>query len=238
MARARWSSARPTAAASAAGCITRSSVEAFFAHVPGLKVVIPSNPYDAKGLLKSAVRDPEPGDVLRAEEGLPPDQGRGARGEDILVPIGPANVTRQGTRPDRVRLRHDALLLPPGRAEVAAQDGIDAEVVDLRTLLPAGQGDDPAPQSKTGKALIVYEDNATWATAPRSPPSSPTRPSRDMDAPDPAAGRARRARRAVQPPMQDWFMPNPEKIAARSGTWRRIEGSGRPVTDFVNVSGD
>ena len=79
------------------GLYHSQSLEAFFTHVPGLKVVIPSNPHDAKGLLKSAVRDPNPVLFLEPKKGYRLIQRRGAGGRVMLVPIGPAQVSRPGT---------------------------------------------------------------------------------------------------------------------------------------------
>ena len=75
----RWSSARPTAAALHGALYHSQSIEAFFAHVPGLKVVAPSTPHDAKGMLIQAIEDPDPVIFLEHKKTLPPDQGRGAR---------------------------------------------------------------------------------------------------------------------------------------------------------------
>src|SRR5260221_7116458 len=78
------------------GLYHSQSVEAFFTHVPGLKVVIPSTPYDAKGLLKSAVRDPNPVLFFEAKKGYRSIKGEVPEG-DYTIPIGPANITREGT---------------------------------------------------------------------------------------------------------------------------------------------
>ena len=78
------------------GLYHSQSVEAFFAHIPGLKVVIPSNPKDAKGLLKSAVRDPNPVIFLEPKKGYRLIKGQVPEGE-YTIPIGPANVSREGT---------------------------------------------------------------------------------------------------------------------------------------------
>ncbi len=111
------------------------SVEAFFTHVPGLKVVIPSTPYDAKGLLKSAVRDPnpvlffEPKKGYRAIKGDVPDT-------DYTVPIGPARVARTGRDLTVFAYGMMAYYSEIAAEKVAREDNIDAEVIDLRTLLP------------------------------------------------------------------------------------------------------
>jgi 2-oxoisovalerate dehydrogenase E1 component beta subunit len=116
------------------GLYHSQSIEAFFAHVPGLKVVTPYTPYDAKGLLKASIRDPDPVLFLehkrlyRAIRGEVPD-------DDYIVPIGPAAVRRQGTTLSVFaygQMLHETLQA----AGQVAGEGLDAEVVDLRTLRP------------------------------------------------------------------------------------------------------
>lgn len=133
------------------------SVEAYFTHVPGLKVVIPSTPYDAAGLLRSAIRDADPvlffehKKLYRSVRGDVPD-------EDFSIPLGQAAVTRPGTRVTVVAyglMAHHAL----AAADSLAEEGIDAEVVDLRTLRPLDRDTLLASVRKTGKCLVVYEDN-------------------------------------------------------------------------------
>jgi 2-oxoisovalerate dehydrogenase E1 component beta subunit len=132
-------------------------IEATFAHIPGLKVVTPSTAHDAKGLLKAAIRDPDP--VLFLEHTR---LYRSVRGEvpadDYLVPIGPAAVRRAGTTLSVFtygQMLHETLRA----ADQVAPEGIDAEVVDLRTLQPLDVATILASVRKTNKAMIVYEDN-------------------------------------------------------------------------------
>ena len=133
------------------------SVEAFFAHVPGLKVVIPSTPYDAKGLLRSAIRDPDPVIFLEHKK-----MYRSVRGEvpdgEYAVPLGRATVTREGSRLTLVAyglMVHYAL----DAAARVAGEGIETEVVDLRTIRPLDAATVLASVPKTGKCLVVHEDN-------------------------------------------------------------------------------
>ena len=139
------------------GLYHSQSIEAYYSHVPGLKVVTPYTPYDAKGLLKSAIRDPDPVLFLehkrlyRAIRGEVPD-------DDYTVPIGPAAVRRQGTTLSVFaygQMLHETL---QAAGQVAAE-GIDAEVVDLRTLKPLDVETILASVGKTNKAIVVYEDN-------------------------------------------------------------------------------
>ena len=141
------------------GLYHSQSVEGFFAHIPGLKVVIPSNPYDAKGLLKSAVRDPNPVIYLEPKKGYRLIRGEVPEG-DFTVPIGPANVTRKGNDLSvyAYGMMHYYTLQA---AEKLAGEGMDVEVVDLRTLYPVDKATVLESVRKTGKALIVHEDNLT-----------------------------------------------------------------------------
>ena len=132
-------------------------VEAFYAHVPGLKVLCPSTPYDAKGLLKSAIRDEDPVMFFEHKKTYRLIKGEVPDG-DYTVPIGKADVKREGT---------DISLFTYGMmvhhsleaAEKAAVDGISVEVVDLRSLRPLDTAAVLASAQKTGKVLVVYEDN-------------------------------------------------------------------------------
>ncbi len=194
------------------GLYHSQSVEGFFAHVPGLKVVVPSNPYDAKGLLKSAVRDPNPVIYLEPKKGYRLIRGEVPEG-DFSVPIGPARVSRPGSDLSVYAygmMHHYALQA----ASKVAEEGIDVEVVDLRTLYPVDKATVLASVRKTGKALIVHEDNLTGGYGGEIAAIIAEEAFTDLDAP---------VRRLCGPdvpavpfshPLQDWFMPNPEKIAA------------------------
>src|SRR3954463_5235973 len=133
------------------------SVEAFFAHVPGLKVVIPSTPYDARGLLRSAIRDDDP--VLYFEH---KKMYRSVRGEvpdtDYVVPLGSAKVVREGSQASIIGY---GLMVQYAleAAERVAGEGIDCEVIDLRSLRPLDRETLLDSVRKTGKCLVVYEDN-------------------------------------------------------------------------------
>lgn len=193
------------------GLYHSQSVEAFFAHIPGLKVVIPSNPYDAKGLLKAAVRDPNPVIYLEPKKGYRLIRGEVPEG-DYTVPIGPAKVTRQGS--DLTVYAYGMMhYYTLQAAEKLAGEGVDVEVVDLRTLYPVDRQTVLESVSKTGKALIVHEDNLTGGYGGEIAAIIAEEAFTYLDAP---------VRRLCGPdvpavpfshPLQDWFMPNPDKIA-------------------------
>jgi pyruvate dehydrogenase E1 component beta subunit len=131
------------------------SKEAFFAHEPGLKVVIPSTPYDTKGLLISAIRDPDP--VIFLEPKLIYRAFRDDVPEtDYEVPLGEAAVRREGE--DVTVVAWGAMTRPTlEAAENVAEDGIDAEVIDLRTISPMDRETIVESFEKTGRAVVVHE---------------------------------------------------------------------------------
>jgi 2-oxoisovalerate dehydrogenase E1 component beta subunit len=189
------------------------SVEAFFAHVPGLKIVIPSTPYDAKGLLKSAVRDPNPVMFFEPKKGY-----RSIKGEvpetDYTVPIGPAKVTREG-RDISVfaygMMAHYALI---AAEQVAQEDGIDVEVVDLRTLLPVDKQTILNSVKKTSKALVVYEDNFTMGYGAEVAAIIADEAFEYLDGPVKRLAGPDVPAMPFNHTMQEFFMLNPDKIAA------------------------
>ena len=188
------------------------SIEALLAHVPGLKVVVPSTPYDAKGLLKAAIRDPDP--VIYFEhkkayrllkEELPDG--------DYIVPIGPAQLRRNGG---------DLTVISFGlmvrecleAAEELAREGVDATVLDLRTLAPLDRDAILDAARRTGKVLIVHEDNLTGGIGGEIAAIIAEHAFNDLDAP---------IRRLAAPDvpampfnggMEDYCLPSKEKIAA------------------------
>lgn len=130
------------------------SLEAWFFHVPGLKVVMPSTPYDAKGLLKAAIRDDNPvifieHKLLYAEKGFVPE-------EDYIIPIGEAEVKREGSDITIVTtsLMVKKVLLA---AEELNKEKISCEVIDLRTLYPLDKDTIFFSVKKTGKLLVIHE---------------------------------------------------------------------------------
>jgi 2-oxoisovalerate dehydrogenase E1 component beta subunit len=133
--------------------------EGWFFHSPGLKLVAPSTPYDAKGLLKAAIRDPNP--VIYFEHKFLYRRVKAALPkEDFIVPIGKADVKRAGN--DISIITYGAMVhLALDAAELLAKDGIDLEVVDLRTLIPLDRDAIYGSVRKTSKAIVLHEDNKT-----------------------------------------------------------------------------
>ena len=150
----------PSGAGLRGGPFHSQSPETYFAHTPGLKVIVPSNPFDAKGLLISAIRDNNPVIFFehkylyrRIKERVPEN--------DYTVAIGQANVVREGE--DLSIISYGAMLQKSlEAAEAAEQDGIYCEVLDLRTISPLDRESIIETVKKTNKALVVYEPNYSF----------------------------------------------------------------------------
>lgn len=145
----------PGGAGTGAAAQHSQSLEAWFAHVPGLKVVLPGTPADAKGLLKSAIRDENPvifleHKLLYRVKGPVPDS------PDFTVPLGKAAVVREGADVTLVSYSY-TLQKALEAADVLAEEGIDAEVVDVRTLLPLDRDTIVASVKRTGRLVVAHE---------------------------------------------------------------------------------
>ena len=141
------------------GLFHSQNVEAHFFHTPGLKVVTPSTPYDAKGLLKSAIRDNNPVIFLEHKKTYRLVRGEVPE-EEYVLPIGSADVKRVGSDVTVVGYGLVLHYCLEAAAEAAGR-GIDVEVVDLRSLRPLDTGTILESVQKTGKLLVVHEDNLT-----------------------------------------------------------------------------
>ncbi|XOK64442.1 alpha-ketoacid dehydrogenase subunit beta [Paenibacillus elgii] len=186
------------------------SVEAIFCNIPGLKVVTPSTPYDAKGLLKAAIRDEDP--VLffehkrcyRSIKGEVPDS-------DYIVPIGKSDIKRQGE--DLTVISYGlALHFALEAAEQLSREGYSAHILDLRTLYPLDKESIVEAARKTGKVLIVHEDNKEGGVGAEVAAVLAEECLFELDAP---------IRRLCGPdvpampysnPMEKFFMLNPDKV--------------------------
>ena len=135
------------------------SFESFYAHVPGLKVVTPSTPYDAKGLLKSAIRDDDPVLIMESEK-MYGDKGEIPEGE-YLIPIGKADIKRKGDHVTLVsfgkiiKIVHEA-------AEVLQKEGISCEIIDLRSVRPIDYDTVVESVKKTNRCVVIEE---SWPLA-------------------------------------------------------------------------
>jgi 2-oxoisovalerate dehydrogenase E1 component beta subunit len=192
-----------------AGPFHSQNPEAWFVHTPGLKVVAPATPYDAKGLLKAAIRDDNPVIYFENKYLYRHEKGEVPQGE-YVVPIGVADVKRQGE--DVTLIAYGAMVRESlAAAEELALEGIDVEVVDLRSLKPFDRETVLASARKTGKiaiaheayrtcgmgaelAALISEDAFEWLDAPLVRITAP-------DTPVP-----------YSPPLEDAFRPNAAKI--------------------------
>jgi 2-oxoisovalerate dehydrogenase E1 component beta subunit len=184
--------------------------EMYFVHTPGLKVVYPATAYDAKGLLKSAIRDNNP--VLffehkflyrRIKEELP--------AEEYTVPLGKAVVRREGS--DLTIVSYAAMMhTSMEAADLLAKEGIEAEVIDLRTLLPLDRGTLLASVKKTNKLLVVHEDTRTGGIAGEIAALVCEGAFEDLDGP---VMRVTSLDTPVpySPPLEERFLPNVSSVA-------------------------
>ena len=193
------------------GLYHSQSIEAFYAHVPGLKVVVPSTPADAHGLLKSAVRDPDPvlflehKKVYRLVTEVVPDG-------DHLLPIGPAAVRREGSNISCFAwglMTHFAL---EAAAEVEGE-GVGVEVVDLRTLAPLDRDTILESVRKTGKAMVVHEDNLTGGFGAEVAALISEHAFDSLDGPVMRVAAPDIPAMPFNTPQEEFFMPSPKKIA-------------------------
>ena len=193
------------------GLYHSQSVEAFYAHVPGLKVVMPSTPEDAKGLLKSAIRDPDPVMFFEHKKTYRLIKGEIPEGE-YTTPIGPAAVRRQGGQLSCFAwglMMHYCL----EAAEAVAGEGIDVEVVDLRTLRPLDKAAVLESVKKTGKAMVVHEDNLTGGFGAEISAIIAEEAFEYLDGPVLRVCAPDMPAMPFNKPQEDAFMPNPAKIA-------------------------
>ena len=186
------------------------SVESMFASTPGLKIVIPSTPHDAKGLLKAAVRDNDP--VLFFEH---KKAYRLIKGEvptaDYTVPIGKADVKRKGL--DVTVITYGlAVHYTLQAADRLAANGIEVEVVDLRTVYPLDQEAIIEAAKKTGKVLLVTEDNKEGSIMSEVAAIIAEHCLFDLDAPIKRLAAPDVPAMPYAPTMEKFFMINPDKI--------------------------
>lgn len=144
----------PNGSAGQLGAQHSQAFESWYANIPGLKVISVSNPYDAKGLLKSAIRDQDPvvfmeSEVMYGDEGEVPE-------EEYLIPIGKADIKRAGTDVTIVSF-NKMMKVALGAAEELAKEGISAEVIDLRTIRPLDWHTIVESVKKTNRLVIVEE---------------------------------------------------------------------------------
>ena len=193
------------------GLYHSQSVEAFFAHTPGLKVITPATPYDAKGLLKSAVRDDDPVIFLehkrtyRLVQGEVPDH-------EYTLPIGSADVKVEGS--DVTVITYGLMLhycLEAARA--LEPEDISVELVDLRTLRPLDSETILASAKKTGKVVIVHEDTKALGVGGEVSAIIAEDAFDYLDGPIVRVAGPEVPAMPYSPPLEDAFMPSPENIA-------------------------
>jgi 2-oxoisovalerate dehydrogenase E1 component beta subunit len=186
------------------------SVEAVFANQPGLKIVMPSTPYDAKGLLKAAVRDNDPVLFFEHKRAYRLIKGE-VPTDDYTLPIGKADVKRQGEDITVITYGlcvHFALQA----AEKLAKDGISTHILDLRTVYPLDKEAIIEAASKTGKVLLVTEDTKEGSIISEVAAIIAENCLFELDAPIMRLAGPDVPAMPYSPTMEKFFMVNPEKV--------------------------
>jgi 2-oxoisovalerate dehydrogenase E1 component beta subunit len=189
------------------------STEALFVHTPGLKVVVPATPADAKGLLRSAIRDDDPVLFLEHKKMYRAIKGEVPEG-DHLVPLGEARVVQVGTDVSIIAyglMVHEAA---KAAAEVAEETGASIELIDLRSLKPLDEAAVIASVKKTGKALVVTEANRLCSVASEVAALIGEEAFAYLDAPVMRVTAPDVPAMPFSPPLEHAFMVDAEKIGA------------------------
>jgi 2-oxoisovalerate dehydrogenase E1 component beta subunit len=188
--------------------------EAWFVHTPGLKVITPATAYDAKGLLKSAIRDNDPVIFFehkalyrRIKEDLPEDE--------YLVPIGKARIHRAGTDLSIITYGAMVYAAEEAAATLEGEDGISVEIVDLRTLLPIDEETILASVKKTSRAILLHEDTLTGGIGGEIAARIAERAFEYLDAPIVRIA-APDTPVPYSPPLEEAFLPNAAKVLEKA----------------------
>ena len=191
------------------------SIEAFYAHVPGLKVVMPATPADAAGLLRSAIADPDPVLFLehkktyRAITGEVPD-------EPHLVPIGAADIKREGTDLTCVSYGYALHVCLEAASRLHEDEGVSAEVVDVRSLAPLDTDTILGSVRRTSKAIVVHEDNRTYGAGAEIVATIAEQAMFDLDAPIVRIGGPDIPAMPFAAPLEHLYMePEPDQVYRR-----------------------
>jgi 2-oxoisovalerate dehydrogenase E1 component beta subunit len=189
------------------------STEALFVHTPGLKVVVPATPADAKGLLRAAIRDEDPVLFLEHKKMYRAIKGAVPEG-DHLVPLGEARVVQEGTDVSIIAyglMVHEA---EKAASEVAAETGASIELIDLRSLKPLDEAAVIASVKKTGKALVVTEANRLCSVASEVAALIGEEAFAYLDAPVIRVTAPDVPAMPFSPPLEHAFMVDAEKVGA------------------------
>ena len=199
----------PSGAGGHGGPFHSQSNEMWFVHTPGLKVVIPSTPYDAKGLIKAAVRDPNP--VIFFEHKFLYRRIKAeVPAEDYTVPLGKAAVRRAGE--DLTVITYGAMVWTAlEAAEALEKEGVSVEVVDLRTLVPYDKDVILSSVRKCNRVLLLHEDTRTGGMAGELAAVIAEEAFGDLDAPV-VRVTAPDTPVPFAPPLEEYFLPNAQKV--------------------------
>jgi len=190
------------------------SLEAWYSHIPGLKVVVPGTPYDASGMLRAAIKDPDPVLFLehkrtyRLIKGEVPD-------EPFEVPIGKADVKREGDDLSAIAYGLSLHLCLEAASRLQDEHGISVEVVDVRTISPLDKESILASVRKTGKAMVVYEDNRTYGAGAEIAATIAEEAMFDLDGPIVRIGGPDVPAMGFASNLEHAFMPNADEVADR-----------------------
>lgn len=186
------------------------SIESIFANTPGIKIVMPSTPYDVKGLLKSAIRSNDPVLFLEHKRAYRLIKGDVPE-EEYTLPIGKANLVREGE--DITVITYGlAVHFALQAAEKLEADGVSVHLLDLRTVYPLDQEAIIQAASKTGKVLLITEDNKEGSVIGEVAAIIAEHCLFDLDAPVKRLAGPDTPSMPYAPPMEKFFMINPEKV--------------------------
>ena len=188
------------------------SPEAFYCHVPGLKVVLPSTPADAKGLLKAAIRDPDPVIFLEPKKLYRAARQEVGDGDAAVLPIGVATVARQGGDLTAVTYGYMRAVTVQAASRLSA-DGIEVEIIDLRTLRPWDVDSCVQSIEKTGRVAVVYEANRSGGWGAEVAAELAERCFASLDAPVSRIASPDVPAMPFSPTLEHAFMLNPDKVA-------------------------